>query len=458
MKRKWKVLAGILAAVTAFSGCTPSSTSDGKAPEEGNVKEEKETVKTTPSEDSSDEVSEEPIELNFWDLRTEGAGAKMIDTLIENFEKENPNITVKRTAFKVADLRNTIKPAINSGEGPDVFSYDAGAGYLGVLAKAGLALDLSEYREQYNWDDRFHDWALEKTVYDGKLYGIANELEMLGVYYNKEMFEEAGIEIPQTYDEFLDVCQVFKDKGITPVIMDDKEQWPGFHYESIWLNSFVGADKVKQAVNGEIPWTSEGFGEALDELYRLFAEGYASAKPLSLAYEDANKAFYAGEGAMRITGTWQVAAYVQNMEENVGFFYLPPASEDVDDCPPGGLGEAVVVNAKTAHEEAAVKFVDYLFRMDNMEYWYEAGLIPSVKDVDYSSYEVSGLFKNVVDEINSSENLGENIDVLMPPKVNDATQNYIQQLIAGKVDGASCMEQKQKAFEEEIEAGNYSVE
>src|SRR5699024_8701573 len=128
--------------------------------------------------------------------------------------------------------------AINSGEGPDVFSYDAGAGYLGVLAKAGLALDLTPYREEYNWDDRFHDWALEKTIYDGKLYGIANELEMLGVFYNTQLFEEAGVEVPQTYEEFLQVCQVFKDKGITPVIMDDKEQWPGFHYESIWLNSF----------------------------------------------------------------------------------------------------------------------------------------------------------------------------------------------------------------------------
>ena len=49
----------------------------------------------------------------------------------------------------------------------------AGAGYLGVLANAGLAMDLSDYREQYKWDDRFHDWALEKTVYDGKLYGVA---------------------------------------------------------------------------------------------------------------------------------------------------------------------------------------------------------------------------------------------------------------------------------------------
>lgn len=447
MKRTMKILSVLLVSTIILTACTPGSTSDGNAPKE-EAAEEKQV-------DTSDG---EQIELNFWDLRTEGAGAKMIDTLIENFEKENPDIKVKRTAFKVADLRNTIKPAINSGEGPDVFSYDAGAGYLGVLAKAGLALDLSEYREKYGWDDRFHDWALEKTVYDGGLYGIANELEMLGVFYNKEIFEEANAEIPKTYDEFLQLCQMFKDKGITPIIMDDKEQWPGFHYESIWLNAFVGADKVKQAIAGEIPWTTEGFGEALDELYKVFESGYATEKPLSLAYEDANKAFYAGEGAMRVTGTWQVGGFSTNMGDNVGFFYLPTASEDIDNCPPGGLGEAVVVNSKTKHEEAALKFVDYMFQMDNMEYWYEAGLIPSVKDVDYSEYEISELFQNVVDEINSSENLGENIDVIMPPKVNDVTQNYIQQLIAGKIDGASCMEQKQKAFEEEIEAGNYSVE
>lgn len=452
MKRRWKILASLLLATsTVLAGCTPSSASDGQAPEE----EENTEAQSEARKESS---SDEKIELAFWDLRTEGAAAEMIDTLVANFEKENPNVTIKRSAFKVDDLRNTIKPAINSGEGPDVFSYDAGAGYLGVLANAGLAMDLSDYREEYDWDSRFHDWALDKTIYNDRLYGIANELEMLGVFYNKEIFEEAGVEIPTTYDEFLQICQTFQDIGITPVIMDDKEQWPGFHYESIWLNSFVGAEKVKQAVAGEIPWSSEGFGEALDELYKIFEAGYASEKPLSLASEDANKAFYAGEGAMRITGTWLVSACVENMGENVGFFYLPPASDDVDDCPPGGLGEAVVVNAKTKHEEMAVKFVDYMFQMDNMEYWYEAGLIPSVKDVDYSSYEVSDLFKNVVDEINSSENLGENIDVLMPAKVNDVTKNNIQQLIAGKMDGKTCMEQKQQAFEEEIEAGNYSVE
>lgn len=457
MKKRWKILASLMLVSAMLAGCTPSSTSDGQAPADPPKEEAEETAKEEKTE-KEETASSEDIQLNFWDLRTEGPAAKMIDTLIANFEKENPGIKIKRTAFKVDDLRNTIKPAINSGEGPDVFSYDAGAGYLGVLAKAGMALDLSEYREEYNWNDRFHDWALEKTIYDGKLYGIANELEMLGVYYNKEMFEKEGIEVPETYDEFIAVCQTFKDKGMTAVIMDDKDQWPGFHYESIWLNSFVGADTVKQAVAAEIPWTTEGFGEAMDELHKMYENGYASDKALSIASEDANKAFYAGQSPMRITGTWNVGPYVEKMGDNVGFFYLPPASEDVDDCPPGGLGEAVVVNAKTKYEEAAVKFVDYIFQMDSMKCWYEAGFIPSVKDVDYSSYEISPLFKDVVDEINSSENLGENIDVLMPPKVNDVTKNYVQQLIAGKIDGKTCMEQKQKAFEEEIEAGNYSVE
>lgn len=457
MGKKLSFFLAITLLASLLGACGPASSISEEANAAGQT--EAEGSETVAAEESSpDKSNEEKIELNIWDLRTEGAGAKMIDEIIAEFMKENPNITVKRTAFKVADLRNTIKPAINSGEGPDIFSYDAGAGYLGVLANAGLALDLTSHAEELGWNERFHDWALDKTIYNGKLFGIANELEMLGVFYNKKMFEEAGVKPPASYDEFIQICEVFKNKGTTAVIMDDKEQWPGFHYESIWLNSFAGADKVKQAVNGQLPWTTEEFAVALDELYKVFESGYATAKPLSVTYDDANNAFTAGEGAMRITGTWQVAAYVEKMGDNVGFFYLPPASDEVDDCPPGGLGEAVVVNAKTRHEEAAVKFVDYLFNDANMELWYEAGLIPSVKDVDYSTYEVDTLFKDVVDEVNNSENLGENIDVLMPPKVNDATQNYIQELIAGKADGAACMEKKQKAFDEEIAAGNYSVE
>jgi len=400
-------------------------------------------------------VSDKKIELTMWDVRTEGPAAVMIDKINAEFTKVNPNITVKRSAFKVDDLRNTIKPAINSGKGPDIFSYDAGAGYLGVLADSGLALDMTKYADQFGWKDRFHDWALEKTIYNDKMYGIANELEVLGVYYNKKLFADAGVNPPKTYDEFLEVCKTFKEKGITPVVLDDKDQWPGFHLESMWLNSLVGPDKVKEAVANKAAWNRPEFGIAMDKLYELVKLGYTTEKPLGVSSEDNNLVFFSGKGAMRPTGTWLAGNAVEKMGDNVGFFYLPSASSDIPLAAPGGLGEAVVVNGKTKNADAAMKYVDFLFSKDMVKIWYEAGFIPSLKDVDYSSFKLSALFKTIVDEINNATDLGVNIDVVMPPKVNDVTMNYVQELLAGKKSGQECMDQKEKTFKDEIAAGSY---
>ena len=166
MKRKltsWAVFA--LCAVMLFTAC--SSAPGGSATEE-----------TAAAGDKT--------EITLWDLRTQEANAAMINAIIKGFEAKYPDIKVKRSAFKVDDLRNTIKPALNSGKGPDIFSYDSGEGYLGVLASNGMVMDMTSYAEKYKWNDRFHDWALNKAVYDGKLYGIANELEMLGVFLQQK--------------------------------------------------------------------------------------------------------------------------------------------------------------------------------------------------------------------------------------------------------------------------------
>ncbi len=398
------------------------------------------------------------VELNFWDLRTEETNGTMIDSIIAAFEEANPNISITRSAFKVEDLRNTIKPAINSGEGPDIFSYDSGAGYLGVLANSELAYDMTDYAIENGWYDHFYDWALAKSTYNDRLYGVTNELELLGVFYNKEIFSQAGVQPPETYQEFLDVCETLKSHDIVPFIAEDKDQWPGFHYESIWLNSFAGVDKVKSAIAGKLSWDNPDFAQGLDEFAELYTKGYAYPNPLSISYDDGNRAFYSGEAAMRITGTWMVGEYVEKFVDKVGFFYLPPANSDIPDSAPGGLGEAVVINNKSNNTKEALMFVDFMFNAQSIEKWYEAGFIPSVKNVDYSSFDLNPLFIEIIDEINSAENLGENIDPLMSGGVNSATQNYMQEVIAGRIDGAEAMRKKQEAFEKDIEDGNYVIE
>ncbi|MDR1419018.1 MAG: extracellular solute-binding protein [Treponema sp.] len=400
-----------------------------------------------------------PVELVFWDLRTEGVGAAMIDTIISNFQAANPGIRITRSAFGNEDLRATIKPAINSGEGPDIFSYDAGAGYLGVLANTGMALDLSPYAQKYNWNSRFFDWALEKTRYEGgKLYGIANELEMLGVFYNSRMFRQNGLVPPETYDEFIAVCSALRNAGVIPMVLDDRDQWPGFHFESVWLNSFAGPQKVKDAVATRIKWTDPALASAMDRLAEFAASGLTNDQINSMGHDDANALFTTGNCAMRVTGTWVIGNFVDKMGDDVGFFYLPPGKPDIPSCPPGGLGEAVVINAKTKYPDETASFLDFLFSPESVKIWYEHSMIPSVVNVNYSSWNLAPLFREVVEEINAADTLGENIDVLMPPLVNDVTKNYVQRILAGRITGAQAMAEKQKALEEDIAAGNYTVE
>jgi raffinose/stachyose/melibiose transport system substrate-binding protein len=383
----------------------------------------------------------------------------MMNAIVANFEAANPGIKITRSAFANEDLRATIKPAINSGAGPDLFSYDAGAGYLGVLANTGMALDLSPYAQKYNWNSRFFGWALDKTKYEGgKLYGIANQLEMLGVFYNKKMFADNNLVPPDNYDQFLEICKKLRTAGIVPVVLDDKDQWPGFHFESVWMNSFAGPDKVKDAIATKIKWTDPELAASMDKLAEFARSGLTNDQINSMGHDDANALFWAGKCAMRVTGSWAVGNFVEKMGDHVGFFYLPPGKAGIPSCPPGGLGEALVINAKTKHPDETAALLDFIFSTQSVKLWYEGGMIPSVADVNYSSWNLTPLFKEIVEEINAAETLGENIDVIMPPKVNDVTRNYVQQILAGRITGAQAMAEKQKALEEEIAAGNYTAQ
>jgi raffinose/stachyose/melibiose transport system substrate-binding protein len=322
-----------------------------------------------------------------------------------------------------------------------------------------MALDLSPYVQKYNWNSRFFDWALDKTKYEGgKPYGIANQLEILGVFYNKKMFADNNLVPPDNYDQFLEICKKLRAAGIVPVVLDDKEQWPGFHIESVWMNSFAGPDKVKDAIATKIKWTDPELAASMDKLAEFAQSGLTNDQINSIGYDDANALFSAGKCAMRVTGSWAVGRFVEKMGDDVGFFYLPPGKAGIPSCPPGGLGEALVINAKTKHPDETAAFLDFLFSTQSVRLWYEGGMIPSVADVDYSSWNLTPLFKEIVEEINAAETLGENIDVIMPPKVNDVTKNYVQQILAGRITGAQAMAEKQKALEEEIAAGNYTAQ
>lgn len=406
------------------------------------------------SKPAGDVKKGEAVTVNFWDNYTDATQSKAMDAIIANFEKQNANIKIKRSSMKADDQRKLIKPALLSKEGPDLFAYDAGPGYLGVLAKANLLMDLTAKSESLGWNKRFPAWIQERNTFDKKIYGVGTQVEMLGVYYNKKIFKDLGVNVPKTYDEFLAICKAAKAKGIVGISLDDKDQWPALHLESIFYTAVAGKTAIDAVLNGQKSFDQLIFAESLDTFKKLITDGYTTKSPLAISYDDGNKEFFTGKAAMRMTGTWMVSGMVENLKEDVGFFPLPSVKPDQTLMAPGGIGGTFAVSSSTKHPDETVKFLDYMFSTDTAKSWYEASIIPPIP-IDFNTLNTNSLFKEVVSLSASPAGQSYSIDVLMPQKVNDVTMNDLQELIAGKKTGADLVKNKQKAFEEEKAKGNY---
>src|SRR5215216_4405307 len=99
-------------------------------------------------------AQDEKVELRIWDQFTEETASNAADAIYKQFTDAHPNITITREAIQTDQMRDTINTALASGTGPDIIFYDAGPGYAGVLANAGLLTPLDQYAAQYGWTDR----------------------------------------------------------------------------------------------------------------------------------------------------------------------------------------------------------------------------------------------------------------------------------------------------------------
>ena len=398
--------------------------------------------------------AEEPVEITFWHQYTDNT---VFDDIAAAFMEMHPEIKVNVVAMKTQDMNTTLKMALTSGTGPDVFYYDAGPGYLGALADAGLLLELDAFADEYGWRDELAGWSLNAGTRNGKLYGLASEYEMLCVWYNKQIFADLGVEIPTTYDQFVEICRKAKEAGIVGLELDDMEKWPGYHYESLFYGAF-GGPELEEAVlslEAENGWNQPEFAAGLDALSALVKEGLTSEFPNGIGHDDALREFYTGNAAMYLTGTWQTSGMYENMGDNVGIFIFPSVSEDIITTPPVGVGSAMQASAQTAQPEAVGAFLDYVYDAEGGAKIWMAGSYITPANVYTSDMSFDPLFLEVVEIADTTDVYNKNIDVLMPAGVNDVTANFVQQVLDGMITGQQAVEMKQEAFAAAVEAGEY---
>ena len=188
---------------------------------------------------------------------------------VHRFEEQHPKYALEREAIDPDEMSNVIPSRLRSDESPDVFSYDTGPGFGGVLADAGLLHPLEKAYQQRSWG--IYEWAKQRATYNGTVYGVPDQVEEIVLYYNKNLVPE----VPKTVVELRQIADELKGRAIIPFAFGNRDRWPAGHMFSIGISNLLGREGLDDILYSDGRWNTPEVVTAIDLFFRDFVEsGY----------------------------------------------------------------------------------------------------------------------------------------------------------------------------------------
>lgn len=292
--------------------------------------------------------------------------------LARQFEAKNPNVKVHVQVKDFANSLKTIKLVMSGKNPPDLMQGNEGWAIDGALWKASLIKDLSAYEKAYGWKDKFPQAALAanrfttdgKTFGKGKLTGLPQAVQYVGVFYNKSLLKKLGVTDPGKLDDksaFLATVAKAKSRHMTPVMLGDSEKNWALHNLSLFNGWYKSPEDITRWVYGTKGSTYDDAGHvrAAAELQSWMKKGYFNSDALSTSFNDALARFSKNEAPFFVTGTWALGDLTQKMGKNVGFM-LWPAGSSGKHAAVGGYSLPFTMSSKTRYPDCAASLMNFM--------------------------------------------------------------------------------------------------
>ena len=270
-----------------------------------------------------------------------------MQALIADFEKANPDIKVVINNFDHEAYKTAIRNFLTA-DSPDLVNWYAG-NRMAPFVTSGQFLDVSDVWTQNDLGDKLAAAKASMTI-DGKQWGVPYTYYQWGIYFNKDAYKAAGVEVPKTWDEFVANCAKFKDKGIDCVTTGTKALWPGagiFDYLDLRTN---GYEFHMDLANGKVPWTDPKVRAVFDEWKKI--QPYTTSNNAALEWQDAAAIFTQGKAANYVMGNFAVAVFKDGgmTDDTLGYMQFPEITP--------GLPRAEEAPTDTVHIPSGAKNVE----------------------------------------------------------------------------------------------------
>ena len=302
---------------------------------------------------------------------------EFVEAFNAEFEANHPNVTVDMSVVNANDLSTVTQTRLtaNDVDVVDMFAFtNAAQPYMNnvdppnwqTLIEAGYLMDLTGQP----FLDNYYESAIQDAgTYDGKVYQInLGTVCYSGIYYNKDLFVEYGVEVPTTWDQLVTACETFNENGIPCMTAGGKDGWPIF----VGAYGLIGAIYPDQEALVEglwtesIKWTDDKAMEMWEKM-QVYAQDMMEEGASGIAGDAAPGRFASGAVAMFSGGTWYASA-IEAAEPAFDWGYIPfPGSDDPADNQYlfGKYDQGWVIAENSPNKDTALMYLEEFSEPDN---------------------------------------------------------------------------------------------
>lgn len=451
-KRVLPILLILTMIITVFAGCSTKKDTTVPSTEPLAGTEDTASADTTSGDVAETAQPAKKIKiLSIW-AEDKDNGKLIVDLTERYIEEMNPNFEYEFELVSSDNLKQKIATLAASNDLPDVFVYESGRP-IRELIEADKLLDIGAELGKLGVIDQLDEGAVSllKTLSGtDELYDLPLGMNVEGFWYNKALFEEAGVEVPTTWEEFEVVCATLQEAGIQPLTAGGADRWPITRLLNAYVMRSMGVSAMQMAADGEAKYTDAGYVEAAAKIQDLAEKGYFGVGVTTVDMNTAGNILLSGEAAILYNGSWFTEALTADTnpagEEGIGFFNIPIVDESIGTATEYSMncGNILCLD-KAKYDDGTAGWLKYMVENIGNEAMSQFG---AVKGYSYTVEGELSIYSQIVaEELAKVTKASTWFEASMNSEVATVAQENAQTLINGDMSPEEYMQSIQDAYD-----------
>ncbi|WP_327189229.1 ABC transporter substrate-binding protein [Streptomyces xinghaiensis] len=387
--------------------------------------------------------------LNVWVYGD--ASTKVQDEAVKRFNK-NSDVKAKLTKVPGDSYQDKLRTAMGTPNAPDVF-FNWGGGSIANFVEKDMLVDLTpEFEKDPDLKGAFIDSIVDAGKVNDKYYGVPMRgMQPVILFYNKNVFEKADAEPPQSWEDMLALVDTFKEEGVTPFALAGADAWPELMWVEYLLDRNGGAEVFQRIQDGDSEaWGDPAVLKTAEQIKELVDRGAFGKNFASVNYTEdgASTLFAKDRAAMHLMGSWEYANQKANQpkfaEDGIGWTSFPALPDGKGD-PKNVVGNPTnywSINAKAKEQEAALEFVKTAAKDEYVKDLVANGDVPTTSDAEerLKAHDAPQYAEFQYEMVKAAPNFTLSWDQALPSQQAEPMLTNIQKLFNGQLSPKDFVE------------------